>query len=136
MLKIWYVSTYTYVVSENLPFSTNTTLVFVMSAFFCKTSAFFTKNSPFTRSNIMRAVLEIFLVLFLRFVRLKVTINENVSFANYAFGIRPPEGSKLAINKKKMTSQFADLPSLSNFFNVNVFLLSSLVTGPSFISIS
>ena len=36
-LKIWYVSTKTYVVSENvpyIPFSTKTLLIFVMSAFF------------------------------------------------------------------------------------------------------
>ena len=34
-----------------------------------------------------------------------------------------------------MTSQFADMTSLSNIFNV-LFLLSSLVTCPSFMSIS
>ena len=31
-----------------------------------------------------------------------------------------------------MTSQFADINSLLNFFDVDVFPLSSLVTGPSF----
>ena len=35
-----------------------------------------------------------------------------------------------------MTSQFADMTSSSNFFEVVLFLLSSLVTGPSFMSIS
>ena len=34
-----------------------------------------------------------------------------------------------------MTSQFLDMMSLSNFFEVAVFLLSSLVTGPSFMPI-
>ena len=31
-----------------------------------------------------------------------------------------------------MTSQFADMTSSPNFFDVVLFLLSSLVTGPSF----
>ena len=35
-----------------------------------------------------------------------------------------------------MTSQFADIASSSKFFDVVLFLLSSLVTGPSFMSIS
>ena len=35
-----------------------------------------------------------------------------------------------------MTSQFLDMTSLSNSFDVVLFLLSSLVTGPSFMSIS
>ena len=35
-----------------------------------------------------------------------------------------------------MTSQFADMTSLANFFDVTFFLLLSLVTGPSFMSIS
>ena len=35
-----------------------------------------------------------------------------------------------------MTSHFADTTSLSNFFDVVLFFLSSLVTGPSFMSIS
>ena len=40
------------------------------------------------------------------------------------------------IRKMTMTSQFSDMTSTSNFFDVVLFLLSSLVTGPSFISIS
>ena len=35
-----------------------------------------------------------------------------------------------------MMSQFSDMMSLSNFFRVLLFLLLSLVTGPSFMSIS
>ena len=35
-----------------------------------------------------------------------------------------------------MTSQFSDMTSTSNFFDVVLFLLSSLVTGPSFMSMS
>ena len=37
-------------------------------------------------------------------------------------------------SKNIMTSQFADMASLSKFFGVVLFLLSSLVTGPSFIA--
>ena len=40
------------------------------------------------------------------------------------------------IPKMTMTSQFADMTSTSNFFDIFLFLLSSLVTGPSFMSIS
>ena len=38
--------------------------------------------------------------------------------------------------KMTMTSQFVDMKSLLIFFDVILFLLSSLVTGPSFMSIS
>ena len=40
------------------------------------------------------------------------------------------------IRKMTMTSQFSDMTSSSNFFDVVLFLLSSLVTGSSFMSIS
>ena len=40
------------------------------------------------------------------------------------------------IGKKTMTSQFTDMNSPSIFFHVDVFLLSSLVTGSSCISLS
>ena len=47
-------------------------------------------------------------------------------------------GLRTAPNWQKvaMTSQFSDMTSTSNFFDVVLFLLSSLVTGPSFMSIS
>ena len=35
-LEIWYVSTHVHVVSENVPFSTKTLLILLMSAFFAK----------------------------------------------------------------------------------------------------
>ena len=40
------------------------------------------------------------------------------------------------IGKMTMTPQFSDMTSSSNSFDVALFLLSSLVTGPSFMSIS
>ena len=59
------------------------------------------------------------------------------NFADSVSGIRPPDCSRLAkIRKKTMTSQFADMKSTSNFFDVVLFIMSSLVTGPSFMSMS
>ena len=52
-------------------------------------------------------------------------------------GMPPPDCSKLAKNPKMtMTSQFTDMTSTSTFFDFVLFLLSSLVTGPRFMSIS
>ena len=53
----------------------------------------------------------------------------------------PESGLRIApnwpkIRKMTMTSQFSNMTSSSNFFDVVLFLLSSLVTGPSFMSIS
>ena len=45
-----------------------------------------------------------------------------------------PDWSK--IRKMTMTPQFSDMMSKSNLFDGLLFLLSSLVTGPSFMSIS
>ena len=71
-----------------------------MSAFFHKKSVFFGKNRTFTQSNSERLMLEIFLVLFSVFVRWKVTFDENVSFTDYASGIRLRDGFKLVIHRK------------------------------------
>ena len=62
MLETWNldVSTYTYVVLENIPFSTKTPLILLTSAFFCKNSTFLGENSTFIQSNNVRVVLEIF----------------------------------------------------------------------------
>ena len=59
-LQIWHVSTHSHVVSENTPISTKAPLILLISALFCKKSAFFGKNNTFTQTNSMRAVLEIF----------------------------------------------------------------------------
>ena len=53
------------------------------------------------------------------------------NFTHYALGIRLRDCSSLAINQKNDN----DMTSLSNFFEVVLFLLSTLVTGPSFMSI-
>ena len=55
--------------------------------------------------------------------------------------MRPKSGFLIAPNwpysgKITMTSQYAEMASLSKFFDVVLFLLSSSVTGQSFMSIS
>ena len=55
--------------------------------------------------------------------------------------MRPESGFQIALNrpeikKMKMMSQFFEIKSSSNFFDVVEFLLSSLVTGASFMPIS
>ena len=58
--EIWYVSTHTFVVSENIPFSTKNPLILMISIFFAKNQQLLVKNSTFTQNNGMRAVLEVF----------------------------------------------------------------------------
>ena len=89
-------STYTYVVLGNMFFSTRTSLIFLISAFFCK--RFFLQNNTFTQSNFMRALLHL-LVMFSVFVRQKVINNENGRFTDHASRIRLWDCSKLAINQ-------------------------------------
>ena len=78
-----------------------------------------------------------FLVLFSVSVRRKVTVNENVSFTDCAFGIRLPDCSKSAIilkNENDVT--IYRMRSSPIFFDLTLFLLLNLVIGPSFMSIS
>ena len=58
--EIWHASTHTWVVSENIPFSTKTLSNLLMLAFFSKKSAFFGQNNTSTQNNSVRAVLEMF----------------------------------------------------------------------------
>ena len=71
----------------------------------------------------MRAVLD-FSDLFSVFVRQKVTINENLGFTDHASGIQLPDCSKLVIKLDNNICQHV----IVNFFDVAVFLLSSLVS--------
>ena len=68
---------------------------------------------------------------------LEVAINENVGFTDCASGIWLSDYPKLAINWKNdnnVTTCRNDV--IVNFFDIVLFLLSSLVTGPSFMSLS
>ena len=68
-----------------------------------------------------------FLVLFSVFVRQKVTVTEDITFA---------DSVSKKIQKMTMASPFFDMTSTSNFLTLYLFLLSSLVAGPSLMSIS
>ena len=124
MLEAWnLIHKYTYIVSGNIPFSTMTLLIFLMTAFFLQNSIyffffFFGKNSTFTQSNSMRAVLEIFM---------------------YRPCVRNIASRWLQIDhnwKKDNDFTICQQDVVVNFFDVAVFPLSSLVTGPNFMSIS
>ena len=130
---------HTHIVSENIPFRSQVPLILLTSAFFCKKLAFFVQNSIFTQSTSVRAVLEIFQFCsqFSVFVRQKVTDTENITFSDCVSGIRLPDCPKLAINPKNDNDVTIFRHDVNvKFFDVVLFLLSSLVTGPSFMSIS
>ena len=66
-----------------------------------------------------------------------VTIIENIGFTDFASGIRLWDCSKLAVNRENgnnVTIFRNDI--ITNFFDVVLFLLLNLLTGPSFMSIS
>ena len=132
MLEMWCVSTNTEVVSENISFSTKAPLILLMSAFLAKIQHFFGDNTTFIQSNSARAVLEIFQLCFLFLQEKRLLLMETMS-PEFSFRIAPnwPQ-----IGKMTMTSQFTDMTSSSNFFEVVLFLLSSSVTGLSSILIS
>ena len=79
-LEIWQVSTRVYAGSGNTLFSSMTPFTLLMSAFLCKKPVFLVKNSTLTQRSSIRSVIESFSSVF---VRQKVIINENVSFADY-----------------------------------------------------
>ena len=102
-----------------------------ISIFFAKNLPFFIQKSTFTQSNSVRAVLEIVWFCF------QFLFTENITFADSLSGILPPDCSKLAKNLKNgngVTIFRHDV--IINFFDIVLFLLSSLATGPSFTSIS
>ena len=66
----------------------------------------------------------------------KVIVDENVNLTDYASRIRLRIAPNWAyIGKMTKTPQFANMSSSSNFFDVALFLLSSLDTGSSFMTI-
>ena len=108
-----------------------------ISIFLAKNQHFFGRYSTFTQSNSIRAVLEIFQFCF-QVLKDKKLLLVKIKF--YRPCVQNPASARPAnlpyIGKKTMTSQFTDLNSPSIFFHVDVFLLSSLVTGSSYISLS
>ena len=76
-----------------------------------------------------------FLVLFSVFARQKVTVNENINFADSVSGIWPPDCTKLAKNQENGNDvKIFRQDAIVNFFDVVLFLLSILVTGPGFMA--
>ena len=63
----------------------------------------------------MRAVFGIF-SFFSVFIRWKVTINENISFTDYASEIRLPDCSKLAVNQKNQNVTISQHNIIISFF--------------------
>ena len=107
-----------------------------VSIFLQNISVFCPKKYLYSKQQCESCVRD-FLVLFSVFVRQKVTITENITFADSVSGIRPPDCSKLAKNPKNDNDVTIFRHDVNvNFFDVVLFLLSSLVTGPSFMSIS
>ena len=114
--------------SENIPISTKALLIFLMSAFFCKSSISWQKEYLYSKQKYENCVRN-FLVLFSDFV--------NVSFKDYACGIRLSDCSKLDINWKKDSDvTIFQHDAIVKFFNIILFLLSCLVTVSSFMSTS
>ena len=70
------------------------------------------------------------------FVRWKDILHEDVNVMDQASRIHFPDGCKLAIFRKIGNNvTIHPYNTIVNFFDVAVFLLSSLITGPSFVSI-
>ena len=105
----------------------------MMPAFFLPKTAFFCKNS-----TLLKAVVWDIFSSFYTFSRMKkFFINENVEIIDHTSRIRGKDHSKSAINWKNNNDviiYWHDI--IVKFFDVAVFLLSNLVTGSSFMSIS
>ena len=107
-----------------------------VSIFLQKISVFCPKKYLYSKQQCESCVRD-FLVLFSVFVRQKVTITENITFADSVSGIRPPDCSKLAKNSKNDNDVTISRHGvIAKFFDAFLFLLSSLVAGSSFMSIS
>ena len=108
MLETWHISRHPYVVSENIPF-------LLMSASCCKRLAFFVQKSTFTQQ--CESCVTEFLIIFTVFVRQKVTITKNITFADPMSRIRHSDCSKLAKNLKNDN----DATIFRHYGNVNFF---------------
>ena len=107
-----------------------------VSIFLSKISVFCPKKYFYSKQQCESCVRD-FLVLFSVFVRQKVPITENITFADSVSGIQPPDCFKLAKNPENDSGVIIFRHDVNvNLFDVALFLLSSLVTGPSFMSLS
>ena len=82
------------IVTENIPFSTKALLVLLMSTFFAKNQPFWPKKYLYSKQWCESCVREFFSSVF-SFCKRKGSIDENISFTDYASGNRLPDCSKL-----------------------------------------
>ena len=107
-----------------------------VSIFLQKISVFCPKKYLYSKQQYESCVRD-FLVLFSGFVRQKATLTEKFFFADSVSGIRLQFTPNWPKNQKMtMTLQFSDMTPQLDIFDIDFFLLSSLVTCPSFMSIS
>ena len=103
-----------------------------VSIFQQKISIFCPKNYLYPKQQCESCVRD-FLVLFSYFVRQKVTLTENIIFADSVSGIWPPDRSKLAKNLKNDNDVTIFGHDFNiNFFDIVLFLLSVLVNWSKF----
>ena len=135
MLETWsLVRKFTHICSfRKYTFQYQGPLILLMSASFLQKNYIFWQKWYLYSTQYCESCVRDYLVLFSVFVIQKVTVNENIGLTDYASGIRLPDCSE---SEKTMTSQFANMTSSPNFFDVVIFFLPSLVTDPNFMSIS
>ena len=115
---MWQISTHLHVVSENIAFRAQDPLILLMSAFFLEKSSVFYQKMYLCSKQQCESCVRDFLVLFSAFVKQKVTITENITFADSVAGIRSLDCSKLAKNLKTNN----DVTIFRHDLNVNFFL--------------
>ena len=98
MLEIWYVSTHSCSFRKHT-FQYHGPLNFAVVSIFANNQHFLAKMVPLLKAIVWQICYK-FLVLFSAFARLKITFNENLSFTEYASGIRLLGCSKLVTNQK------------------------------------
>ena len=107
-----------------------------VSIFFAKNQDFLEKMVPLFKAITWEQCKRFFSSVF-SFCKFKVTVIVNLCFTDYALEIRLLICSKLAINwKKHWCHSFPTWRHRQIFFKIVLFLLLSLVTGPSFMPIS
>ena len=126
-----------------MPVNTKTLLIILMSAFSCKKSGFFAKIVPLVKEIVWKLCREFFSSLS---VFCKITINKKVGFTGYAswiwilhcckYVVTWKNGNEIKIFQHDAIVDFLFFYFFIFFFDAFYLLLSILLTGPSFASIS
>ena len=93
------------------------------------------KRAPLLKAIVWELCYRLFRSIF-SFCMIKGNISENVSFTDHASGIKLPDCPKLVVSPEFNNYICWYEVIIIFFFDAAVFLLSSLVTGSSFMSIS